>query len=146
MKKIFFFVSISLIFTAKSFAQLSPGELSKAHANLEGLSNCTKCHELGDQVRKEKCLSCHKEIKQLIKNNRGYHSSAEVKRRDCWKCHSEHNGRNFQVVKFDENKFDHSKTTFGLKGKHADIKCDECHNSKFISDKNISKEKTLSLD
>jgi hypothetical protein len=139
MKKIILFVTVSLIFSAKSFAQLSPGELSKAHANLEGLSNCTKCHELGDQVRKEKCLSCHKEIKQLINNNRGYHSSAEVKRKDCWKCHSEHNGRNFQVVKFDEKKFDHSKTTFGLKGKHADIKCDECHNSKFISDKNISK-------
>ena len=37
-------------------AQLSPGDLANAHKNLEGLENCTKCHEIGKKVLPEKCL------------------------------------------------------------------------------------------
>jgi len=138
MKKIFFLL-VGLIYSGVVFAQLSPGELSKAHAKLEGLSNCTKCHELGDKVSVQKCLACHKEIQQLKNNNLGFHSSQEAKNKECWNCHSEHNGRNFQIIRFDENKFDHSKTTFTLTGKHSQIKCVECHQPKFIIDKNIAK-------
>ena len=32
-----------------SNAQISPGELTKSHAHLEGMLNCTKCHVLGDK-------------------------------------------------------------------------------------------------
>lgn len=146
MKKIIIEIFVfSLILNAGIFAQLSPGELSKPHSKLEGLSNCTKCHELGEQVKKEKCLSCHKEIKSLINNNKGYHSSASVKKSDCWKCHSEHNGVNFQLIKFDEKKFNHSLTTFNLTGKHTKIECNECHNSKFIADAKISKRENTFL-
>jgi hypothetical protein len=28
----------------------SPGPLSNAHANLEGLKNCTQCHVAGSQI------------------------------------------------------------------------------------------------
>lgn len=55
MKKIIIEIFVfSLILNAGIFAQLSPGELSKPHSKLEGLSNCTKCHELGEQVKKRK--------------------------------------------------------------------------------------------
>ena len=41
---------------------LSPGRLAKAHAQLEGLSNCQQCHEQGRKVTAAKCLGCHKPI------------------------------------------------------------------------------------
>ena len=50
----------------KTEAQISPGELSSAHSNLEGMSNCTKCHSLGSQIGNKECLNCHTEIKKLI--------------------------------------------------------------------------------
>ncbi len=128
-----------LLYTANTFAQLSPGDLTKAHANLEGLQNCTKCHELGEKVTNEKCLDCHKELKSLIDKNIGYHSSLDVKNKECRKCHSEHNGRNFQIIRFDENKFDHSLTGFVLNGKHLQIKCKDCHQSKFIRSSDFKK-------
>ncbi len=145
--KLYFITAAILVFlnTANIYAQLSPGDLTKAHANLEGLSNCTKCHELGDKVTNTKCLDCHKDINSLLVKNIGYHSSPEVKNKECSKCHSEHNGRNFQIVRFDEKKFDHSTTGFVLKGKHSQIKCAECHQSKFIKDPDLKKRKNTFL-
>jgi hypothetical protein len=46
------------------------------------MSHCTQCHEVGKKVSSAKCLECHKEIKELIDLNRGYHSSAEVKSKE----------------------------------------------------------------
>lgn len=77
LKNIVLVLSLTFI-TIQVFAQLSPGELSKAHAHLEGLSNCTKCHVLGEKETTSKCLECHKEIKNLINQKKGYHSSSEV--------------------------------------------------------------------
>lgn len=121
-----------LFFSVSVLAQISPGDLTKAHAKLEGMSNCTKCHELGEQVYNSKCLDCHTEIRSLINAKRGYHSSSDVKGKDCWSCHSEHHGRNFRIINFNPSGFDHSKTGYVLKGKHAEIDCEDCHNSKFI--------------
>jgi nitrate/TMAO reductase-like tetraheme cytochrome c subunit len=134
-----------LLHTANTYAQISPGPLTKFHANLEGLKNCTACHVLGDKVTNDKCLDCHKEIKSLIENNTGYHAGNEVRNKECRKCHSEHNGRDFQIVRFDENKFDHSTTGFMLVGKHSQIKCMECHQSKFIRDSDLKKRRNTFL-
>ena len=91
-------VFLLVVFANNVFAQISPGELSKAHAHLEGLTNCTKCHVLGEKETISKCLDCHKEIKQLINTNSGYHSYSEVKKRECASCHNEHHGRNFRII------------------------------------------------
>ncbi len=128
-----------------TYAQISPGALSRAHAGLEGISNCTKCHEIGKQVSAAKCLSCHKEIANLINQSRGYHSSAEVKSKNCWQCHNEHHGKDFMLVRFDKKNFDHRKTTFEQTGKHAQIGCNECHQSKNISDQNLKKRQSTFL-
>lgn len=138
MKKLFV---ISIFLTKILFAQISPGELSKFHADLEGLNNCTKCHILGEQITNQKCLSCHNEIDQRIKNNSGFHVSTEVKGKDCWTCHSEHNGRNFQIIRFDKRKFDHSKTGFILKDSHTKLECFKCHNKELMIDNEIKKKK-----
>ncbi len=115
--------------------QISPGELSKQHAAYEGLSNCTKCHVLGKAVTDDKCLTCHKEIHNLIDNKRGYHSSDDVKSKKCFNCHNEHHGRKFQLIKFDSDKFNHKKAGFELLGKHSELKCAECHTQKFNKSK-----------
>lgn len=126
---------ILLALTATVSAQISPGKLVQAHQNLEGLSNCSKCHELGDKVLNSKCLACHTEIQSLIKAKRGYHSSSDVSGKGCFKCHSDHNGRTFEIIRFNQKSFDHQKTTFKIDGKHKDLKCDRCHQTKFIADK-----------
>lgn len=130
---------IIILFSGITFSQISPGDLTKAHASLEGLSNCTKCHELGEKVLNSKCLDCHTEIKQLINANRGYHASNDVKGKNCWSCHSEHHGRNFQIVRFDKNKFDHKKTGYELIGKHKEADCISCHKSEFIINEQLKK-------
>lgn len=139
-----FFVPVLL------FGQISPGELTKAHSSLEGISNCTKCHVLGEQVYNSKCLDCHSEINALINSGRGYHASSEVKGKNCWSCHSEHHGRNFQIIRFDEKNFDHNKTGYILEGAHTKPACKDCHKSSNIKDAKLKqKSKTflgLSID
>ena len=120
-------------------AQISPGDLAEPHAHLEGLSNCTKCHTLGEKVSNEKCLDCHTELKSRIDQQKGYHSSAEVKGKECVKCHNDHHGRNFEMIRFDTDKFDHSLTGYDLLGAHGKQECKKCHKSEFIADQNIRK-------
>jgi hypothetical protein len=126
-------------------AQISPGDLTGFHATLEGISNCTKCHELGEQISNSKCLDCHTEIKSRISSGTGYHSGSEVKGKNCSSCHSEHHGRNFRIINFNPNSFDHKKTGFNLTGKHSNAECKDCHKSEFISDNNLKKRKNTYL-
>jgi len=135
-----------LLFPVRTYAQISPGELTTAHSKLEGLSNCTQCHELGKKVSVAKCLECHKEIKSLIDNNRGYHSSAKVRSQDCFTCHNEHHGRNFKIIRFDTLNFDHLEARFELTGKHKTLTCKACHKSEFIKVKKSQKTTGSYLD
>lgn len=118
-------------------AQISPGKLAEPHAHLEGLSNCTKCHLLGEKVTNEKCLDCHLEIASLIKERKGYHGAAEARANDCVKCHSDHHGRNFKMIRFDADGFDHSQAGYDLHGAHAELSCRDCHTAEFIKDPKI---------
>ena len=129
-------------------AQISPGKLSESHAHLEGLSNCTKCHVLGEKVSNEKCLDCHKEIASRINKQKGYHASAEVRAKECIKCHSDHHGRKFQMIHFETDEFNHAHTGYNLHGAHAELSCRNCHKPEFITDPQIkSKSSTyLGLD
>jgi predicted CXXCH cytochrome family protein len=115
-----------------AFSQISPGDLSAAHAHLEGVSNCTQCHTVGNKVTREKCLDCHKEIKSNIDAKKGYHASSEVTGKKCSSCHNEHHGRKFKLIRFDKKKFNHAKTGFTLKGQHAKEDCKACHNAEHI--------------
>ncbi len=131
-------IIILMLFIAVTLqAQISPGDLTEAHADLEGISNCTKCHEIGEAVTNQKCLDCHTDIQNLINIKRGYHSSTEVQNMNCVECHSEHHGRKFEISRFDKDSFNHSLTAFELTGKHKTNDCEKCHNAKFISDPEI---------
>jgi len=115
-------------------AQISPGDLSEPHAHLKGLSNCTKCHTLGEKVSNEKCLDCHLEIGIRISENRGYHASGEIKGKKCVECHSDHHGSSFKMIRFDTDRFDHSKAGYNLLGSHANAKCSSCHKTENVAD------------
>ena len=136
-----FFCSM-LVLLGLSFgvsAQISPGELANAHANLEGMSNCTKCHVLGEKLTNAKCLECHIEIKDLIARRRGYHASNAVEGKDCFSCHSDHHGRKFKIINFDKEKFDHKNAGYELSGKHKVLECTACHKPEFIKVKKSQK-------
>jgi uncharacterized paraquat-inducible protein A len=47
---------------SEMFAQMSPGPLSKAHHDLNGLLQCAKCHVFGTGLPQLRCLDCHQEI------------------------------------------------------------------------------------
>jgi hypothetical protein len=122
-------------------AQISPGDLSEPHAYLEGITNCTQCHVLGNKVSGEKCLACHTEIQSRKNLNKGYHSSKEINGKECFTCHSDHHGKNFQLVRMDIKTFDHNMTGYSLSAPHAKRQCIDCHTSKYILDKKITSKK-----
>jgi len=124
-----------------AYAQISPGALSKVHSHLEGMSNCTKCHTLGDKVSNDKCLACHTELKTRIDQKKGYLVSAEVKRKQCASCHNDHHGLTFQIIRFDKDKFNHNLSGYKLTGAHSRLKCEDCHKPAFITDKKIKAKK-----
>ena len=103
--KLYILILIGGFLSSTATAQISPGDLCKAHADLEGVSNCNRCHEIGNKVSRAKCLDCHKEIKANIDAKKGYHASAEVSAKECAVCHNDHHGRNFQIIRFNIKSF-----------------------------------------
>ena len=134
-------VILTTSFLTQVYAQVSPGDLAKSHAHLEGISNCTQCHSVGKEVTREKCLACHKEIKAEIDAHKGFHSSKEVGMKNCAVCHSDHHGRNFDMIRLDKKKFNHNLTGFALKGEHAKQECAACHTPERIKDPVLKKRK-----
>ncbi len=128
-----------------SHSQISPGDLSQAHAKLEGMSKCTLCHDLGEKVSNKKCLECHDEIQVSLTKKSGYHASSTVVKKDCFECHSEHHGRKFDMVRFDQANFKHNITGYTLEGKHETVDCRKCHKPDNISDKDLKKRKKTFL-
>lgn len=116
-------------------AQISPGPLSRPHQSLSGSGNCTSCHKLGGE-RTLKCVECHTEIATRIAAGRGLHAHYNIKpgsSQECASCHSEHNGIDFPLVKWDTKTFDHRQTGFALEGKHVGLGCNQCHSADKIS-------------
>ncbi|MGE5198818.1 MAG: hypothetical protein ACM3H9_04200, partial [Rhodospirillaceae bacterium] len=109
---------------------VSPGPLSRAHATLEGVDKCQKCHEPGRKVTSDLCLSCHKPIAERIQQKKGVHRDVSG---DCAACHVEHAGADAELRPFDRNTFDHAaETGFALEGRHAAIAkdCAKCHKTR----------------
>jgi len=120
-----------------AFAQISPGPLSRAHQQLEGVTKCSTCHDFGAGDRRLKCLECHTEIQRRVAARTGYHAKAykvsptEI---DCARCHLEHNGQKFPLTRLDRKNFEHRALTgFALEGKHKEQQCEGCHTTNRIA-------------
>jgi hypothetical protein len=130
------FAFLAAVFFAQ--AQVSPGPLSKAHHSLDSPLKCASCHSFGAGEAKLKCLNCHREIYELVKAHESMHGRVVNRSKgdtDCARCHTEHYGENFRIFKWDTSKdeFDHKQTGYLLLGKHAQLKCEECHSPKHIA-------------
>jgi len=134
-------ILLFLLSPAPALAQISPGELSRAHSSLEGPLQCAQCHTFGAGRPEFKCLGCHTEIRERITAKRGYHARvADLSKRDvdCARCHTEHNGKDFDVVRWPtpKEKFDHREAGFMLEGRHANLNCQQCHRSQNLAPQN----------
>jgi Cytochrome c7 and related cytochrome c len=129
-------VAVLLVCASQAHAQVfSPGVLSKAHKDLEGLANCTKCHVEAGRHDNARCNECHKEIGRRQGRGEGYH--ARVKNQQCAECHREHKGLSASIIDWGGTKraFNHALTGWPLQGAHKKPDCKTCHEARrFVDD------------
>lgn len=106
---------------------LSPGELSEAHKKYD--NDCKVCHaSFKEQNQNPLCLDCHEDIAKDIENKTGFHSKKSgLIESECRLCHSEHRGREADIIQLNSAVFDHKNTDFALHGRHQNIACGQCH-------------------
>lgn len=103
---------------------LSPGPLVQGHAKLE--ADCRNCHiRFERQAQDRLCAACHKDVGRDVAQRTGLHG--RMKPQACRTCHTDHRGRDVRIADFDKRTFDHSRTDYALRGKHAAVDCLKCH-------------------
>ena len=125
----------ALLLPPPARGQISPGELSQAHAKFDGSDGCLNCHSANRGVHRELCITCHAPIQQRIAAGKGLHSRPDYG--ECERCHIEHQGRNFELVywgKAGQKAFDHALAGYTLQGAHAPLECRACHRKESIAD------------
>nr|HEX4315452.1 cytochrome c3 family protein [Kofleriaceae bacterium] len=128
-------VAIARIAHADDFFSSSPGPLSASHGQLDDSNHCNDCHLNGSKdLSNDKCLTCHdhQNLQARIAAGKGFHASAKVKGQPCQQCHHEHKGAGFDIMGWaslpgGEKQFDHERTGWPLRGKHASTDCKDCH-------------------
>jgi hypothetical protein len=108
---------------------LMPGEVIKGHEKYE--QECSQCHDTGSKDKQgQLCVNCHahENILNDLNKKTGFHGRLpRSAQNDCKHCHTEHKGRDANIVLLDPSTFDHRKTDFELKGTHAKTSCNACH-------------------
>lgn len=104
-----------------------PGPLSAAHADLE--DDCGQCHVAFRKAEQTRlCRACHEEIDADMNVGEGLHGrDPAIAAADCRECHTDHEGRAFDIAPNDPATFDHDLTDYPLRGAHVDTACDDCH-------------------
>lgn len=108
---------------------IMPGKLIAGHEEFE--TQCEKCHVLFDQSKQDGlCLDCHDKIDGDMKQKKGYHGlHTLVANVECRSCHTDHKGRNFDILLLDNETFDHDLSDYPLTGAHQKVVCSDCHES-----------------
>jgi hypothetical protein len=109
------------------FEQLvMPGPVVEGHAKLE--KECGNCHEpFSRKSQTRRCLDCHKEIAVDRTTSRGFHGRQPDTKQECNHCHTDHKGRDADIVQLDRETFNHAFTTFLLRDAHKAVSCSGCH-------------------
>ncbi len=103
---------------------VSPGPLSRVHAEIDTLTGCPQCHAPGRGPTPDRCMTCHDSVKRQVTSRTGFHAD---KGDTCGSCHPDHRGRDFELIRLDESDFDHASTGFPLEGAHSRARCVACH-------------------
>lgn len=128
------------VFARPADAQLfSPGKLAQGHADLEGLDNCTQCHPKGGKLSAKLCLDCHEPLATRYEAERGYHGQEDVRSKACEKCHRDHKGRAYQMIRWTPSEFDHREADWPLEGAHEEVDCDKCHDPRLVVDQQVKR-------
>ncbi|MDE2306501.1 MAG: cytochrome C [Gammaproteobacteria bacterium] len=106
---------------------LMPGKVVRDHAKWE--SECSSCHDRAHPQRQTGlCLDCHKGIAADLRDHHGYHGRMPgAATAQCRACHTEHKGRDADIVQLHRAQFDHRLTDFPLENAHAHLACEACH-------------------
>jgi len=106
---------------------LMPGKVSSAHTKYE--EQCASCHDRSNRDRQSVlCLDCHKDVAVDVRGKKGFHGRLPaIERAQCKACHSEHLGRDANILRLNALTFRHDATDFPLLGQHASAACDSCH-------------------
>jgi hypothetical protein len=108
---------------------LMPGQVIRGHAEFE--EKCDDCHvTLEKENQSRLCVSCHdhEDIAKDVEQSQGFHGRIDnIRETSCSHCHTDHEGRDAEVVLFDPESFDHVATDFKLDGAHIGVKCEGCH-------------------
>ena len=116
---------------------IPPGKLSEPHAELEGIRACTNCHELREKgVEAGLCLDCHSPLRARIEAGQGLHPASDATD-GCARCHKEHFGRDFDLLRFDASGFDHSEVGWSPEGAHAALDCRDCHTASLVTSREV---------
>lgn len=109
---------------------VSPGDVVTPHTKWE--KTCESCHEpFSKSSQRRLCLDCHKDIASDISRREGFHGKRhQVLKAECKTCHTDHKGREADIVQLDEETFNHDFTDFKLKGAHQTADCSACHKPK----------------
>lgn len=104
-----------------------PGPLTALHSEYE--EDCSNCHSPLDQTKQDAlCIDCHKNVGGDINSAAGFHGrNPLVSLSECSSCHTDHEGREFDIVGFNRETFDHRVSDFPLIGQHALVPCASCH-------------------
>lgn len=104
-----------------------PGQVIEGHAKYE--SECSNCHKVfSKHGQDDLCLDCHKKIRADVQAGKGFHGrKAFSKDANCKSCHTEHKGRDADIIKLDTLTFNHNDTDFRLRFSHQTAQCTECH-------------------
>jgi hypothetical protein len=106
---------------------LMPGKVTRAHQKQE--ETCAACHDRSN-ARKQSalCVDCHKEIASDLAKHQNFHGRmSNAGTGECRACHTEHKGRNADIIGLNRAQFDHRLTEFALEGAHAHLECGSCH-------------------
>jgi hypothetical protein len=120
-------MSFSSAFAANVETLLMPGKVSRAHIKQE--NDCANCHDRSNvKTQTSLCVDCHKPIAADLKQHQGYHGRmANAGVGECKACHTEHKGREADIIQLSRAQFDHHLTDFALEGAHAGLTCEACH-------------------
>lgn len=112
---------------AKIETLIMPGEVIAGHAKVE--AECASCHErLRKTTQDQLCLDCHKEVRKDLEAKQGFHGrTPDLAGQECKSCHTDHKGRDADILKLNRDTFDHRLTDFALKGAHGSLSCASCH-------------------
>jgi hypothetical protein len=103
---------------------VSPRALARAHASLEGIRQCSECHDGLAATPDALCLDCHEDVAARQQGRIGWHGALAGR---CADCHADHRGEAGDILGLDRKSWNHELARFPLRGAHASVECDDCH-------------------